>query len=237
MLPFYKLDTFAEMAAKLSVLVDKLALKLSTGRKVDGLWIGTMESKPRLGLRRVEEALELIKRNDSVNYSRVIHNLKRIWVNVLPDVNACYQPSLDACVLDERFVLSETMTLKWIASAIIHEATHARLKHRGIGYDEKLRPRIEAICLRRELAFATKLPDSANMQEEIGRTISWCATNHDYFSNTSFHERFAPGAVNTLRYLEVPESVIQATMKLRRVFSVVRNLAWPRPKQRRNTSL
>ncbi len=64
--------------------LDRLAIWLSTSRNIDGLWVGTFESKPQLGLRRVGDALELIKRHNSLHYSRVIHNLDRVWVHVLP---------------------------------------------------------------------------------------------------------------------------------------------------------
>lgn len=46
-----------------------------------------------------------------------------------------------------------------IALIIIHEATHARLTRLGIGYDEAIRSRVEAICHRRELSFAKLLDD------------------------------------------------------------------------------
>src|SRR5882672_5044421 len=160
-------------------VVDKLALWLSTSRYIDGLWVGTSESAPRPGLRRVEDALHLIKRQSPLHYSRVIRHLERVWVHILPDSLACYQHSLKACILDERYVLDETTTQERIATTIIHEATHARLESWGISYDEKLRPRIEAICFRRELTFAANLPDSAQLQEELARKIEWYGTNTD----------------------------------------------------------
>jgi hypothetical protein len=43
---------------------------------------------------------------------------------------------LNACLLDERVVASETTTLEWIASTIVHEATHARLEKWGIAQDK-----------------------------------------------------------------------------------------------------
>ena len=46
----------------------------------------------------------------------------------------------------------------------------------GNHYEEESRYRIEAICLRRELNFLTKQPDSGHLREEIARTLEWCAT-------------------------------------------------------------
>ena len=86
--------------------VDRLSLWLSKGSTIDRLWIGTTESKPYPALRRVEEALQLIKRHDTLNYSRITRNLDRIWVHLLPSAQAHYDQSLNACALDERYVLN-----------------------------------------------------------------------------------------------------------------------------------
>jgi hypothetical protein len=189
---------------------------------VDGLWVGSVESKP---LRRVEDALQLIKRHDALHYSRAIHNLERIWVNLVQGAPACYDPSLNACILDERFVLLETTTLERIACAIVHEATHARLEKWSIVYDnEKVRPRIEAICLRRELNFIARLPDSEPLREEIVRTVEWCAGEGDYFSNASFQQRTLEGQAETLRYLGIPDWLIRLVLKVGAVISWVRSV-------------
>ena len=214
---------------------DRLAIWLSTSRNVDGLWVGTMESQPQAGLRRVGDALELIKRYNSLHYSRVIHNLDRVRVNILPDAGACYQRSLNACVFDERFVRAETTTLEQIATSIIHEATHARLERWGVSYEEKLRPRIETICLRRELAFGASLPDSAQLQEDLARTVEWCAANPDYFSGARFRERDTQGRITALRYLGTPDWIVRALQKSLPVIFAVRRLV-RRLKGRNNAS-
>ncbi len=195
-------------------LVDRLELWLSTSRKVDGLWVGTMESKPWPGLRRVEDALRLIKDQDPLHYFRVVHNLARIWVRLLPSYRAHYDRTLDACVIDERFL--ETVTREQIASTIVHEATHARLDRWGIRYEEKDRSRIEAICLRRELNFLTKLSDCEPLQEEIVRTLEWCASDKDCLSDASFRERQDQGSAETLRYLGTPDWIISFLMRIGR---------------------
>jgi hypothetical protein len=191
---------------------DLIALWLSTNRDVDGLWVGSTEGKPHQGLRRVEDALQLIKLHDPLHYSRIIRNLERVWVHLLPSALAHYNSSLNACALDERFVLAETTTLQKIASTIIHEATHARLDGWGIDYDEAVRYRIEAICLRRELNFLTKLPDSEHLQHEIVHTLEWYATKQDYFSDRNHQELDDQGAPDTLRYLGAPDWFVRFAM-------------------------
>jgi len=209
--------------------VDRLAFWLSTSRQVDGLWVGTTEGKPQPGLRRVEDALRLIKHHDPLHYSRVIHNLGRIWVHLLPSAVACYKGSLKACVLDVRFVLLETTTLEEIASTIVHEATHARLERWGIHYGEDKRTRIEAVCLRRELNFIAKLPHNEPLRVVIAQTLEWCASNRDYFSNESFRQREDQGHTQALRYLGIPDWLIRFLLikfipKVRAVVSGVHQL-------------
>ncbi|TAL76703.1 MAG: hypothetical protein EPN75_13905 [Beijerinckiaceae bacterium] len=173
-----------------------------------------MEDSPHPGLRRVEEALQLIKRTDRIQYARIIRHLRRIWVNIISNASACYRHSLNACVLDERFVVAETTTLERIAEAIVHEATHARLEAWGIHYDEKLRPRIEAICVRRELAFARRLSDDAQ-SEKLKRTADWVAANPDYFSNKNFYDRHYQGSIDALHFLGTPDWLVRVIVKLR----------------------
>ena len=76
------------------------------------------------------------------------------------------------CVIDERFVVDEGTTPEMIASVIVHEATHARLFRMGIGYEEGRRARVEQVCLRRELAFAAKLPDRAKVGLQRAEAIA-----------------------------------------------------------------
>jgi hypothetical protein len=173
-----------------------------------------MESEPQSGLGRVEDALRLIKDHHSLHYSRVIHNLDRIWVHLIPSYSAHYARSLNACVLDERFVLLETTSLERIASTIVHEATHARLERWGITYDEKLRARIESICFRRELNFLSKLPLSEPLQEEIAYTLEWYTSNHEFFSDVNFRQRDDQGQIETLRHLGMPDWLIDFLMRL-----------------------
>ena len=61
------------------------------------------------------------------------------------------------CELEDNFVRAEDTSVAQIASAIIHEAIHARLMRLGFGYEEPKRLRIEQICFGAQQAFAEKL--------------------------------------------------------------------------------
>jgi hypothetical protein len=194
-------------------LFDRLGLWLSSGKDIDGLWVGVEIGEPETALQRVEDALRLIKQHSPLHYSRVVHNLKRVWVHLVPHGSGCFDAPLDACELDPRFVLAETTTLAEIASAIVHEATHARLDRWGISYDEDKRPRIEAICRRRELNFLRGLPNGEPYREWIVQTLKSPVEDQDYFSDASFQQRIHEGHVVSLRYLGTPEWLIRLLQK------------------------
>jgi len=67
---------------KRAKFLDWIALRLSTARQVDSLWVGIAfagEAAEPI-FRRVEDALLLIKENDWLRYSRLIRDLERVWV-------------------------------------------------------------------------------------------------------------------------------------------------------------
>jgi hypothetical protein len=201
-----------------------MELAMSTARHVDGIWIGSWGRSPQ-DLTRVEGALSLIKQHSPLDYARIVRDLERIWVHLTIHGLGEYRHSLKACILDERYVADATTTVERIASTIVHEATHARLERYGIEYKEKLRARIEAICFRRELAFAVRLPDSAELQQGIARYLEWYQSNPDYFRDTEFRERDAAGGVEALRYLGTPDWLARAALISRSMIGRVKRLS------------
>jgi hypothetical protein len=194
-------------------LLDRRELAMSTARHVDGIWIGTWGGNPE-DLTRVEGALSLIKQHSPLDYARIRRELERIWVHILFTGAGQYKHSLKACVLDERYVADPATTVERIASTIVHEATHARLDRYGIEYKEELRTRIEAICDRRQLAFAVRLPNSAELQQEIAQGLELCQANPGLFSNAQLRKRYTMGVTKALRYLGGPEWLIRANLTL-----------------------
>ncbi len=189
----------------------RLALRWSTGRYFDALWVGTFRES-ETALQRTEQALQLIKRYDPVRYGRIVKDVERVWVRLLPNILGNFDDSIHACELDTRFVLASPPEL--VAATIVHEATHARLHHRGIGYEEELRARVEAVCFRRELAFAAKLPHGEQVHEQAGRSLALCVSP-DHWTNASLNEHFLEGYVETLRDFGVPNWLLRVLLALR----------------------
>jgi hypothetical protein len=169
-------------------------------RSIDGLWVGTYsDENAEAALQRVAEALRLIQTYDRPRYNRLRRDLDRIWVRELTGSVASFNPTLRACQLDERFVLTEATDATILAATIVHEATHARLWNCGIGYEEEVRHRVEAICIRRELAFAGKVPDGRCARERAEAAL---AIPPSYFTDAAFRDREVERAVQTFQDLE-----------------------------------
>jgi hypothetical protein len=206
-------------------LADKFLLWLSKGRVIDGLWIGSAQSDSELAelaLQRVEAALRLIERFAPLHYRRVKNSLSRIWVQLVPHGGGCYMHSLNACLLDERVVASENTTLEWIASAIVHEATHARLEKRGVRYDEAVRHRIERICARRELDFARHLSGVDALHEEITWRLDLCNEKNASYADQNMRQQIDQGNAEMLRHLGTPEWVLAPVFRARNLLNGIR---------------
>jgi hypothetical protein len=197
-------------------------LWLSKGHVVDGIWVGSFPSDAEPAIQRIEAALRLIERSAPLHYRRVKTNLSRIWVQLVPHGAGCYLHSLNACLLDERVVASETTTVEWIASAIVHEATHARLEKLGIRYHEAVRQRIERICARRELDFARRLSGVDALLEEIAWRLDQCSEDNASYTNQNMWEQTDQGNAEILRHLGTPEWVITLVLRVRTLVSGIR---------------
>jgi hypothetical protein len=207
-----------------SSLIERLELWISKSRVIDGLWIGGSQSDPELALQRVEAALRLIERCAPLHYRRIKNSLTRIWVRLVPHAAGCYLHSLNACLLDERVVASETTTVEWIASAIVHEATHARLEKWGIRYNEAVRLRVERICIRRELDFVRHLSGVDALQEQITQSLDWCRDGNAHYTDQNMWKDFDQGSVEALRHMGTPAWVVAVIFRARDLSYQIRRL-------------
>jgi hypothetical protein len=191
-------------------LIDRLELLAFRGRWMEGLWVGGLDKRSP-SWRTIEEALALIKRHDSVRFSRITRDLERIWVRILPGAHGQFNASLNACELDDRFVLSVAERPELVAAVIVHEATHARLWRCGIGYDEAIRARVEAACFKRERAFAAKLPDGELVGAQAEGRLHYYTS--ETWTNAALRMGYEEGAAQALRDFGYPEWLIRAIFR------------------------
>jgi hypothetical protein len=184
----------------------------SRNTRIDGLWVGS-SSYDANALRRVAEALTIIKTYDPYRYKRVLREFDHLLAHLTPASAAVFLPHLKRCVLDERFVLSAPV--ERLASVIVHEATHGTLRRHRIGYSEALRPRVEHVCMRQELAFALKVPNGEETQKWIKRRIETPLLD---LTDKGMRERHSRGEVEMARHAGVPNWMIRAALSFRGKF-------------------
>jgi len=206
-----------------------MQLALSTGRHVDGIWIGSYRTPEDLTRRRTCAAS---RKNSTVPCTTPASSasLSEFGYSCCPRALAEYNHSLRACVLDERYVADSATSVEQIASIIVHEATHARLERRGIRYKEELRAEMRRSAFVERLTFAVRLPDSAQLQEDRAQDLNWYQANPDYFHDAHFIERHTKGEVEVLRHIGVPDWLIRAMPTLQSMIGRARRLfhiAWP----------
>lgn len=142
----------------------------------------------------------------------ILKEIKRIWVRLLSGHSAEFQPDTKTCLIDQRFLLSEPV--EFIASAIIHEGTHGRLLARNIPYSESLRYRVERACLRRELAFAPKVP---NGEVVIAQTKAKLGHPPEVFTDEAMLERSHVGEIEAARVAGIPDWIIRVALQVRHI--------------------
>ncbi|UCI20906.1 hypothetical protein FJ970_08090 [Mesorhizobium sp. B2-1-8] len=161
---------------------------------------------------KVVAALQLIRGVDPIRYRQVVRDLSRIWITTIAGAAGQFIQSTSTCELDERFLAAEHISVEEVAGAIVHEATHARLHHWAIGYDEELRDRLEGICMGRELAFAAKLANGTG----IRRWVEARQNGSVDYSDTAFNNRQIAGARDALIYLGTPRWIAEMVASIAR---------------------
>lgn len=112
-------------------------------------------------VKQIAAALLLIKRTDRARWSRLRRDLKRILLTKVG--GPLYVHPVRGALLRAGYV--RTAPVDYLALTIVHEAMHARLWSRGIGYPAADRERIERICVRAELAFAERQEHAEHLKK------------------------------------------------------------------------
>lgn len=110
-------------------------------------------------------AVSLIANYEPHRYARLKADLRGILVYAFArDPRARYNRSTGFCELSPCLALTDDVVT--IASSIVHEGTHARLRQVG-KRDPADRLRIERLCLAQQVAFLERLPGMSERAAEI----------------------------------------------------------------------
>lgn len=123
-------------------------------------------------------ALKLVRDTDNRRYRRITNNLDWIVNQSLSTDGAEYLHWARACTINFEESWPDRdieFSVAFHATLLIHEATHAYLECRGIRYDEDRRVRIEALCVREQNRWASRLDDQelGNMLRQDFDPVDW----------------------------------------------------------------
>jgi hypothetical protein len=110
------------------------------------------------------EALRLIAVYNPRRFARLRRDIRAVlvWPATLGTV-AHFDDASRFCVLNTDYV--QTRSAMYVALLVVHEGTHARLRH--LRFSRYSRRRIETVCMREELHFALRVPAAREVREQL----------------------------------------------------------------------
>jgi hypothetical protein len=181
-----------------------LLFRFSRRQRVHGidLVVAGDETEVQLFFTKIREALEIIRTNDLHRWACVQRQLRRIVL--INDGGQAYHREAIGCVVDLPTL--RTQSALEIASTIVHEATHARFQRWGIDYKQSLRTRIETACVREEIAFLKRIPDTDLLIENLRSSLQT-----PWWTDEAIRER----RLRQLRSAGVPQWMLQLYDRIR----------------------
>jgi len=143
------------LRAPIDRLLERVLIRCSQTALLRGVSVSVLDiaGQSQAHLSRLEGALALIAELDPRRFRRLCQDLRRVLVMRL-DRNELSMYT-GTCYLSIAAVVDHDAPL--IACDLVHEATHARLRHAGLRYWPDLQRRQEELCVREEIAFARLL--------------------------------------------------------------------------------
>ena len=123
---------------------------------------------------KMEAALELVARHTPWRLRAMRRDFTRILLTRMDGVRALLDAG-NVCTLDTYFVAK--FAAEQVASSIVHEGVHARLRRGGRTVPRDLIAWEERLCRKAELAFGLRLPDGAAVVERA--RVSLSLPDHD----------------------------------------------------------
>lgn len=156
-------------------------------RTVEGFRVDVLNTRPDIDTAQVFEriggALALIREYQPRRFRRMQRDFARILVQRYPCRGAFY-PETRTCITELTFSVNPEFNLAQIASSMVHEGIHARVRAMCHSYHPEQLPHEERLCRRAELDFGLAVPNGdlvvaralASLQledEDVAPTIDW----------------------------------------------------------------
>lgn len=118
---------------------------------------------------KIEAALQLVADHTPWRLKAMLRDFSRIFMYRQEGVRALFDHRRQ-CSLDTYFVA--TFPAEQVASSIVHEGVHARLRRGGRTPPRDLIAWEERLCRKAELAFGLRLPNGAAVVERARASLS-----------------------------------------------------------------
>jgi hypothetical protein len=105
-------------------------------------------------LGKLATAIQLLPAGGTTARRAIGHYIERVIVGPMPHIQAEWNESVRACLLDSTYVATSSTRSIDLALLLVHEAQHARLMRLGIPYKADTRLRVERSCIEAEREFA-----------------------------------------------------------------------------------
>lgn len=188
--------------------IDWLTYHLSERHRLDEIHVLTSTASQEDAWPRIRSALELIKDRDRIRFRRLSRDIRVIWARRLYASHGAYRHDLRACLIDTDVAVDPDTSINYLASLIVHEATHARIENRGIAYTEQVRARIEAVCFRRELAFANRLENPDKIKALATWNLQHC-DDAEFWTDQAIFDRSRQARIDWLLSKGVPKWLLR----------------------------
>jgi hypothetical protein len=159
-------------ASLLRAALTWLLMRMSRWESYRGLHIAAVDGVNELNsVARIRAAIRLIEQYAPYGVRYVERYTNRIFCIGIGRSGAAgaFQPLLDVCLLDPRYVLDSNVADVDIASAIVHEATHARIQRFGIRWWKLEQVRVEQLCIRAQLRLLKEIPGTELRIDDLTR--------------------------------------------------------------------
>ena len=145
-----------------------------------------------------ERALGLIARYQPLVLLRLQRDLSRIWIFRYAVNRGLYDPRTRTCITDTSFVVGFPPEI--VASTLVHEATHARIRKLVRRWPKDGAEKEERICRKAELRLARALPNGAVVKERVVPML----TSPDVQLSVDVDWHAASDRANRIRLREAP---------------------------------
>lgn len=179
---------------------------LTEERVLHGIPVSVRMSRFDVGIdqlfENVERALDLIAEHQPRRLRRMQQDVQQISVRRYPVCRAAFYGASRTILLDDYFV--GAFPEEQIASSIVHEAAHARIRSGVSAQWTRDRAREERFCRKAELSFARALPEHLGAEIAERAAGSLALSDEDVAPDSDWNEPYLRDILQRIEEISGP---------------------------------